>query len=246
MIVVTSDTLFEAVFNLDRVVVSVMAVDSNRQQVSWGVVEGDGEYLYGEQVTISASASEGFEFRGWMVDGTVVSTESSVTFPAVVDVQIEGLFAPIPTYVLTLLASGNGTIRVDGQEASSHEGAAGGQITIEAIADPGNRFVGWSNGQTDPTIYYTMTHNDDTLTAYFEPELDIEPVDSQDIRVGVRHNQIIVYGAQGRPLTVYDLSGRRLLQVHKAEAIQTFMAPASGIYLIRSGNEYVNKVVVTR
>ncbi len=45
-----------------------------------GTVEGDGEFLHGEAVTVTAVANEGYHFDKWTEDGEMVSMQAEYTF----------------------------------------------------------------------------------------------------------------------------------------------------------------------
>ncbi len=57
-----------------------------------GSTFGSGIYQEGEEITVEADPLEGFEFKTWEVDGEVVSTEKSHTFPAEQDKIFTAVF----------------------------------------------------------------------------------------------------------------------------------------------------------
>ena len=60
-----------------NVSVTITAVPNYEER---GTISGAGNYLQGETCTLMATANEGFEFRNWMEDGQVVSTEAQYSF----------------------------------------------------------------------------------------------------------------------------------------------------------------------
>ena len=60
-----------------------------------GTVEGAGLYEEGTQATLTATASEGYEFVNWTVDGTEVSTENPYTFNVTANVEVVANFKEI-------------------------------------------------------------------------------------------------------------------------------------------------------
>jgi hypothetical protein len=64
-----------------------------------GTVAGAGQYEEGTQVTLTATAAEGYEFVNWTVDGTEVSTENPYTFNVTADVALVANFKEAATVV---------------------------------------------------------------------------------------------------------------------------------------------------
>lgn len=139
---------------------------------SAGTVTGDGVYHVGDEVTLTATASDGYEFLNWRIDGSVVSSDNPFTFtmPAA-DVQLTAHFkeAGIETYTLTLAAlpADGGTV-VGGGEYEE-----GDVVAVSAIANSGYVFVNWTNETNDvvsttASFNYTMPAANITLTANFE------------------------------------------------------------------------------
>ena len=115
-----------------------------------------GEYNEGTEITLTASAGEGYRFIGWS-DG---STEESITITLSEDTSIEALFELIPVYTVTVTAEG-------GEVTGAGEYQEGTEITLTASASEGYRFTGWSDGSTEETIAITL-NSDTALTANFE------------------------------------------------------------------------------
>lgn len=57
-----------------------ISVSVSADQADWGTVSGGGQYQEGEQVTVTASPNEGYQFVAWQVDGQEVSIAASYTF----------------------------------------------------------------------------------------------------------------------------------------------------------------------
>ena len=82
-IIVERDTVFAAVFEIDKHTITVIA--------SHGHVEGGGVYPYGEIVNLHAYPDEGYKFDHWS-DG---SSYNPTVVPVLKDTQIEAFFAPV-------------------------------------------------------------------------------------------------------------------------------------------------------
>ena len=133
-----------------------------------GTVQGSGVYNAGEQVTISASANEGFIFDRWMKDGQVLSTTSVFTFVATEHAEIIGVFMEptAPTYVVTLVGLP--------QDAGVLHGAGtyeeGSSVIVSAVPAQGYSFSRWMiDDETvaeEPTYSFVISDNV-TLVAEF-------------------------------------------------------------------------------
>ena len=95
------------------------------------------------------------------------------------------------------------------------------------------------------TIYLIDTiHVHDTV--YIEVQ-GIENVETANVKVYTNHAQIVVEGADGMSVSLYDINGRKLEFVDKWHTTHVrFEVPTSGSYLIRIGERTVKKVVVVR
>ena len=65
-----------------------------------GTISGAGTYDYYAQVTLTATANEGYTFYQWKENGNVISTESSISFVALFDRDLEACFLENTTYPL--------------------------------------------------------------------------------------------------------------------------------------------------
>ncbi len=134
-----------------------------------GSVTGGGTYDHGEEVTVTASPAEGYEFRHWREDGQVITENPSLTFTAQEDRSLTAHFTPL--YTLTLLA--------DPEEGGSVTGAGeyeeGEEVSLSASPETSYVFSEWADedGQTVSTeaaFTFTMPAEHTTLTASFTEE----------------------------------------------------------------------------
>lgn len=141
-----------------------------------GTASGSGSYSDGASVTVSAFASEGYEFKGWTENSTIVSTEASYTFDATANRTLTATFekkqAPAPvTHTVSVSAdpAAGGTVTGNGtyQENAS--------VTVTATANEGYTFKHWteSGSGVSTSAAYTFTATADrTLVAVFEKDSD--------------------------------------------------------------------------
>ena len=92
------------------------------------------------------------------------------------------------------------------------------------------------------TVFITTHHYD---TIYITQE-GIGGVDAINAKVYSSRGQIVVEGADGNMVTLYDVTGRILATKQDNYLPLRFDAPASGTYMIKIGNYPARKVVVIR
>ena len=133
-----------------------------------------------------------------------------------------------------------------GSVSGSGSYAYGSNVTVSATPFEGSTFEGWSDnaGQsiltTDNPYTFALMGNTSLMAVFNNPN-GIERVDNEDILVYVRDGRIIVEGADGETVQVFDTLGR-LLQTFKQASAQ---ALPTGVYMVRVGARPARKVVVT-
>lgn len=102
-----------------------------------GTASGGGTYSDGESVTVTATASEGYEFRGWTENGAIVSSNAEYTFTVNADRTLTATFekkqAPVPvTHTISISANpvAGGTV-VGGGTYQDNE-----SVTIKRMESP--------------------------------------------------------------------------------------------------------------
>ncbi len=147
-----------------------------------GNVEAEGNYIAGQEVSLSAIPGEGYAFINWSDEANFfVSGEASFGYimPAR-DVTLTANFSDLddefPVYstlFITLNHHRRGSI-------SPAEGLyklmPGQKITLTAIPKEGMIFINWTDGDEnvvsdDPTFVYTLSRGSNTLMANFENPL---------------------------------------------------------------------------
>ena len=135
--VVENDREFVANFELLTYEVTASVNDEN-----FGAVTGADTYSHGEEVTLTATANEGYKFVNWTENDTVVSTEAEYTF------VITGARSLVANFV-TLHEV---TASVNDENFGSVAGAGiygyGEEVTLTATANEGYKFVNWTENDT--------------------------------------------------------------------------------------------------
>ena len=222
--------------------VTVVYDDANMSGM--GSFTGAGTYEATTPVTLEATANDGFTFVGWKSAGEIVCTTALYTFTPVSDTTISAVFEAVPVmYTLTGVANDS----TMGSVIGSGTYVAGTSHTLTANANEGYHFVRWSNGETTPAITITLT-GDLTLTAYFEadPSVGIDESDMENVTIYSAESRIIVRGAEGKDVSVYDINGRTISRQANASETVEFRMAATGVYLVKVGNAPAKRVLVVR
>ena len=131
---------------------------------AWGTVTGTGTYQQGENVTITANANSGYEFKQWTKGGETVSTSPVYNFTATEDATYTAVFGEPEVVYYNIIAD------VNPEEAGTVEGAntypAGATAYLTATANMGWQFSHWHDGITSNPRAITV-NGDASYTAYF-------------------------------------------------------------------------------
>ncbi len=135
-----------------------------------GNTTGDGTYDNGETATVTATANEGYIFKGWYENGELVSADASYSFTVTSDRTLTAKFATY--YTITTVAQTGGSVSGGGQ----FEPNATATITAEAYA--GYYFIGWYDENeelvTADTSYSLTVLKNRTFTAKFEKKVSYQ------------------------------------------------------------------------
>lgn len=106
----------------------------------------------------------------------------------------------------------------------------------------------------DTTTVYVEVHDTVWLTEYIHDTVyihdtivvGVDEVDAINAKVYSSNGQIVVEGADGNTVTLYDLTGRYFATKKDYGTAIRFDIPSSGSYMIKIGNHVARKVVVIR
>jgi hypothetical protein len=134
-----------------------------------GNTTGEGTYLEGSEVTLIASANEGYVFLNWSEGEDVVSTDTSITFLAELDRSLVAHFAP--TREIGVEITGPGSVTIDEQPYTQAVVVIQGS-GVSLVALPGDkaRFEGWYVGDSLVSAdleLLVQVNEDSSLTAKF-------------------------------------------------------------------------------
>ena len=210
-----------------------------------GTVTGEGRYVEGTIVTLRATANEGYTFVGWYDGDNVLATTPEYTFTLNADVTFNAVFEALPVYYTVTGMPNDSTM---GEVFGSGEYEENATATLTAQAYDGYHFVRWSNGETTPTITFTVTE-DVTVIAIFEVDTTPQAIDETDLEnvtIYSAETRIIVTGAEGKTVNVYDINGRTVSTKTAAAETVEFRMATTGVYLVKVGNAPAKRVLVVR
>ena len=86
----------------------------------------------------------------------------------------------------------------------------------------------------------------DTVYIYDTVYVGIDDVETYNLKLFQRNGRIVVNGAEGAEVHLFDAVGRLLATKQDTYSELEFDVPASGAYLIRVGSNYTRRIVVVR
>lgn len=230
--VVTANAHITAIFGIDTFSVS-LSVDS----IIHGTCTGFGNYPYGSAASVVAVPYSGYSFSHWS-DG---STYNPYTFAVVDDVQLTAYFYENGTpYQDTLII--HDTLYVD---VPVHD------TTFITVTDTLTLILYDTIAVTDTVTDTLWLHDTIYLPQYIHDTVYItqEGIDGMEVinaKVYSNQGQIVVEGADGNRVTLFDINGRALATKQDEFSQLRFEAPVSGTYMIKIGNYPARKVVVIK
>ena len=249
------------VVNFDSIVVTLAVNDPTMGTIT----PAPGTYTYSENdsIHVAATAFDGYQFVGWMVNATMLGESFDTTIYTTENafdesfeemggmvMTITALFAadtvgPQPTMYTVAVTVNNATM---GTVSGAGVYAEGSTVNLTATANEGYTFVGWvidGDTITDNPYSFTITANVNAV-AVFAANTGIEDADMANVNVYSADSRIIVNGAEGREINVYDLNGRTVSSMRSAGENVEFRMANTGVYLVKVGNAAAKRVVVIR
>ena len=196
------------------------AVSASANPAAGGTVTGAGTYDHGTNVTVTATANDGYAFVNWTEGGQEVSTNASYSFTFTEGRTLVANFTPI-IYTVTF-NPGTGSC-----QTASRTGSIESSINIDAVTatpyticgDQGWEFAGWSTASVGETSQapafvsgteYIPTDNI-TLYAVYKKTVDGEPTSSTPFidfsEQGYTNGQAVSSASIGNNITVNFFKG---------------------------------------
>lgn len=194
-----------SVFALGTSSETVFNIQAQASPPSGGTISGASAYADGASVTLVANALPGHVFANWMENGQIVSESPSYTFIAN---ESHSLLASFVSVGDGLAVSTRSQPSSGGATTGDGVFQPGAQATVEAIPNPGFKFVTWLlNGvPIGATPSLTVTANSDqVLVAAFKPIFTVtaisEPLDGGEVIADSTYEpgQLAVLRARANP-----------------------------------------------
>jgi parallel beta-helix repeat protein len=172
-------------------------------------ISGSYTYNHSETASITASASEGYQFEHWLLDGQTNTTSPTISLSMTTNHTLTPVFTQI-TYELTInSAVGGTTLPTNGSYTYNYAQTA----TITATPSEGYQFAGWLlDGQTDTTdntINIEMLANHTITPIFAEATTTItatKTTDNQTYTVGIASGNITATQFSNMTITPYASS----------------------------------------
>ncbi len=133
-----------------------------------GIVSGGGAYVYGSQVTVIAVENQGYTFKSWTENGTIVSTSKNYIFSATSNRVLVANFQEIQdTVSVSISPLNSGTVTGAGYYNY------GSSVSLTATPNSGFAFTNWSeagNVISYNSHYIFVINKNRTLVANFTPQ----------------------------------------------------------------------------
>ena len=174
-----------------------------------GTLNGSGNYPYGSDVNVTATASSGYVFTNWSGNGIADENSSATTISLTSDLNVTANFESL-TYTLNLSPepSGGGTV------VGSGSYVLGSSVNIVALPTTGYQFIGWIGGNpadaNDSATTVTMAGSGD-LTAVFEKlqynvNIAVSPVGAATVSGGGSYQHGDIVSLVSTPIKGYEFS----------------------------------------
>ncbi len=213
-VVVTQDSTFTAIFEANTFAITTAVNDD-----AMGSVTEGGEYAYGTEITLTATANSGYRFAQWSDGNTdnprIVTVTENKTYTAEFEVEVFGVYA-----------------------AAAVPSMGGVKVTLIAEPIEGLVFDHWSDGNTENPRTLTLTE-DIELYAYFKvaDATNVETSKISSANIYTTNNTLHIEGAIEN-YHILDAAGRLIYSGNAS----TLTLPR-GIYLITINGE-VEKIVL--
>ena len=216
-VVVTQDSTFTAIFEANTFTITTAINDD-----AMGSVTEGGEYAYGTEITLTATANSGYRFAQWSDGNTdnprIITVTENKTYTAEFEVE---------TFTIT----------------TASEVPSMGGVKVILVAEPieGFEFVEWTDGNTDNPRTLTLTENIEVYARFQIAQggnlVDLETSKISSANIYTTNGTLHIEGATEN-YHILDAAGRLIYSGNAS----TLNLPR-GIYLITINGE-VEKIVL--
>ena len=240
---VTESAAFVAQFQLQSCAIFVSAYP-----VEGGIATGGGSYLYGDNLTVTATANEGYNFISWVEDDNVVSTEANYSFTVTGSRSLTAIF-DLKTFEIAA--------SVDPEEAASISGSGtynyGDEVTLTFDRNEDWAFQNWTeNGEvvSEESTYTFIATESRNLVAHFVFTVGLgENNIAAKVYPNPTKGEVILEGEGIQSVRIVNAFGQTVYnaKVEGNQARIDLSQMAKGVYMMHIGTEQglaVRKIVV--
>jgi len=191
-----------------------------------------------DQVTVAAIAEDGYKFTCWS-DGCSLSP---YTFTLTEDVSLVAYFTEHSELKYLVTAESNDSTKGSVTGGGSYIAQTTAELT--AVPADGFEFLQWNDGNKENPRTFTVTQ-DTTFIASFGVIGAIGENNLSNVTVFTQGNNILINNALGYDLSIYDLTGRLL--VNETAIVTNSLVlhiGRKGMYFVKVGKGKVQKVIL--
>ena len=119
----------------------------------------------------------------------------------------------------------------------------GQNVSIEAHPQEGYHFVRWSDQNTENPRLVTVTSDSVIRAVFGEGEVGVDDLEAEGISIAVEGHNLLVDGAVGRSLRVYDVMGRCVYSAARFDGTPVRLT-AVGVYMVKVEGLQPRRVVL--
>lgn len=218
-----------------------------------GMVTGGGTYTYGSNISIYAQPFSHHSFSHWHCNNNGADIyENSFIVTVTADSSFTAYFDS-ETHSVSVESDNNeiGSAWFDlGDGSQEHYGTLDYGTMLTLYAMPSTDLQGmvcyfdtWSDGNSDNPRSLQLTQ-DTAITAHFIADIidGIDIANNDDIVIVAHHLEVTVFGAEGRIVHLFDITGRCLSTVTgKSETVMQL--PNNGVFIVKVDGYAPRKIV---
>ncbi len=240
-VVITGTRLLTAYFAIDTHTVVVQA-----DSIAYGSVSGGGRYVYGSVATLTAAPYSGYQFSHWSNGATfnpyVFAVLSDTVLTAYFIADGEPYQDTIYVYDTVYLPVHDTTyvIVTDTVTTTVYD------TIINTVYDTTVVFSTDTLWLTLHDTIYLPQYIYDTIYIHDTVYVGLDEVETINVKVYISNGQIVVDGADGNQVWLFDITGRLMATKKDNHLPLRFDIPSSGAYLVKIGDYHSRKVVVVK
>lgn len=150
--------------------------------------------------------------------------------------------APAAQYRLSVVSSNEdyGSVKGSGRYEANQK------VEISATPNEGYKFRVWSDGVPDNPRKISVTDNRLYIAVFDVQEDEVAAVEAIIPEVLVSGETVVVKGAQGYEVNIFDVYGRAVISEMANKTVSRFVLSAPGNYVVKVGDHYSQRVLISK